>query len=313
MKFGRAALGGRAHRVAALGLRLVRLGCRERPRLRRGELLPARGGGLSGRRGPRLGREPHAAGRGAARPRARPRRHRGDRDRRRDRLPRRRVPARGRGRARGGRARRDRRRADGGRHERRAGERGGGGSDRGPARLAGSGAVRGDRRAVADALAEADPANEATYAANAEAYVAEIAALDEEFRTGLVGLRAHDDRDEPRGVRLPRGRLRPDAGGDPRPVARGRARPAPARRAPGPGRTRGRDDDLRGGARVAQGRRDARERGRRPGGRAEPDREPDRRTGAGGRGLPLADAGEPGHLEEGPRLCRDAARTDARH
>ena len=40
-------------------------------------------------------------------------------------------------------------------------------------------------RAVADALAKADPANEATYAANAQAYVAEIAALDEEFRTGL--------------------------------------------------------------------------------------------------------------------------------
>ena len=40
-------------------------------------------------------------------------------------------------------------------------------------------------RAVADALAKADPANEATYAANAQAYVAQIAALDEEFRTGL--------------------------------------------------------------------------------------------------------------------------------
>jgi zinc transport system substrate-binding protein len=40
-------------------------------------------------------------------------------------------------------------------------------------------------RAVADALAKADPANEATYAANAEAYIAQIAALDEEFRTGL--------------------------------------------------------------------------------------------------------------------------------
>jgi zinc transport system substrate-binding protein len=40
-------------------------------------------------------------------------------------------------------------------------------------------------RAVADALAKADPANEATYAANAEAYVAQIAALDEEFRAGL--------------------------------------------------------------------------------------------------------------------------------
>jgi zinc transport system substrate-binding protein len=40
-------------------------------------------------------------------------------------------------------------------------------------------------RAVADALAKADPANEAIYAANAQAYVAQIAALDEEFRTGL--------------------------------------------------------------------------------------------------------------------------------
>lgn len=40
-------------------------------------------------------------------------------------------------------------------------------------------------RAVADALAKADPANEATYAANAEAYIARIAALDEEFRAGL--------------------------------------------------------------------------------------------------------------------------------
>lgn len=40
-------------------------------------------------------------------------------------------------------------------------------------------------RAVADALAKADPANEATYAANAEAYIAQIAALDEEFRAGL--------------------------------------------------------------------------------------------------------------------------------
>ncbi len=40
-------------------------------------------------------------------------------------------------------------------------------------------------RAGADALAKADPANEATYAANAQAYVAQIAALDEEFRTGL--------------------------------------------------------------------------------------------------------------------------------
>jgi zinc transport system substrate-binding protein len=40
-------------------------------------------------------------------------------------------------------------------------------------------------RAVADALAKADPANEATYAANAQAFIAQIAALDEEFRAGL--------------------------------------------------------------------------------------------------------------------------------
>jgi zinc transport system substrate-binding protein len=40
-------------------------------------------------------------------------------------------------------------------------------------------------RAVADALAKADPANEATYAANAQAYIAQVAALDEEFRAGL--------------------------------------------------------------------------------------------------------------------------------
>jgi zinc transport system substrate-binding protein len=40
-------------------------------------------------------------------------------------------------------------------------------------------------RAVADALAKADPANEATYAANADAYIAQLAALDEEFRAGL--------------------------------------------------------------------------------------------------------------------------------
>ena len=40
-------------------------------------------------------------------------------------------------------------------------------------------------RAVADALAKADPANEATYAANAQAYIAKLAALDEEFRAGL--------------------------------------------------------------------------------------------------------------------------------
>ena len=40
-------------------------------------------------------------------------------------------------------------------------------------------------RAVAAGLSDADPANEATYGSNAEAYVAELAALDEEFRTGL--------------------------------------------------------------------------------------------------------------------------------
>jgi zinc transport system substrate-binding protein len=40
-------------------------------------------------------------------------------------------------------------------------------------------------RAVADALAKADPANDATYAANAQAYVAKIGALDEDFRAGL--------------------------------------------------------------------------------------------------------------------------------
>jgi zinc transport system substrate-binding protein len=40
-------------------------------------------------------------------------------------------------------------------------------------------------RTVADSLAMADPANEVTYAANAEAYVAQIAALDDEFRSGL--------------------------------------------------------------------------------------------------------------------------------
>ena len=38
---------------------------------------------------------------------------------------------------------------------------------------------------VAGALSEADPANEAAYGSNAEAYVAELATLDEEFRTGL--------------------------------------------------------------------------------------------------------------------------------
>ena len=40
-------------------------------------------------------------------------------------------------------------------------------------------------RSVSAALSEADPANEATYAANAEAYIGQIAALDEEFRAGL--------------------------------------------------------------------------------------------------------------------------------
>jgi len=41
-------------------------------------------------------------------------------------------------------------------------------------------------RSVSAALSEADPANEATYAANAEAYIGQIAALDEEFRVGLL-------------------------------------------------------------------------------------------------------------------------------
>ena len=139
-----------------------------------------------GRWGSRLGREPDAAGGGAARPGARPRRHRGDRHRRRDRLPRRRVPARGRGRDLRGRARRDRGRPEGGRHERGAGERGGGGSDGGPTRLAGPGRYEEVVRTVADALSEADPTNESSYAANADAYVAKIAALDEEFRAGLA-------------------------------------------------------------------------------------------------------------------------------
>jgi zinc transport system substrate-binding protein len=40
-------------------------------------------------------------------------------------------------------------------------------------------------RAVAAALSDADPANEAVYGSNAETYDAELAALDEEFRTGL--------------------------------------------------------------------------------------------------------------------------------
>ena len=120
-------------------------------------------------------------------------------------------------------------------------------------------------RAVADALSKADPANEATYAANADAYIAEIAALDDEFRSGLSDcerttiVTSHEAF----------GYLADAYGltqvGILGAVARGRARPAPARRAPGPGRAGGRDDDLRGGARVAQGGRDARERGRRPG------------------------------------------------
>ena len=41
-------------------------------------------------------------------------------------------------------------------------------------------------RTVADALSEADPPNESTYDANADAYVAKIAALDEDFRAGLA-------------------------------------------------------------------------------------------------------------------------------
>jgi zinc transport system substrate-binding protein len=40
-------------------------------------------------------------------------------------------------------------------------------------------------RAVSDALAKADPPNEDTYDANAEAYVEQIATLDEDYRTGL--------------------------------------------------------------------------------------------------------------------------------
>jgi len=40
-------------------------------------------------------------------------------------------------------------------------------------------------RAVAAGLSDADPANEVTYGSNAEAYVAELATLDEEFSTGL--------------------------------------------------------------------------------------------------------------------------------
>ena len=41
-------------------------------------------------------------------------------------------------------------------------------------------------RTVADAFSEADPPNESTYDANADAYVAKIAALDEDFRAGLA-------------------------------------------------------------------------------------------------------------------------------
>lgn len=40
-------------------------------------------------------------------------------------------------------------------------------------------------RAVAGVLAKADPANKTTYDANADAYVAQIASLDEDFRAGL--------------------------------------------------------------------------------------------------------------------------------
>jgi zinc transport system substrate-binding protein len=41
-------------------------------------------------------------------------------------------------------------------------------------------------RTVADALSESDPANESTYDANADAYIAKIAALDDDFRAGLA-------------------------------------------------------------------------------------------------------------------------------
>lgn len=41
-------------------------------------------------------------------------------------------------------------------------------------------------RTVADALSEADPENESTYDADADAYVAKIAALDNDFRAGLA-------------------------------------------------------------------------------------------------------------------------------
>jgi zinc transport system substrate-binding protein len=41
-------------------------------------------------------------------------------------------------------------------------------------------------RTVVDALSESDPANESTYDANAHAYIAKIAALDDDFRAGLA-------------------------------------------------------------------------------------------------------------------------------
>ena len=41
-------------------------------------------------------------------------------------------------------------------------------------------------RTVADALSEADPANESSYDADADAHVAKVVALDEEFRVGLA-------------------------------------------------------------------------------------------------------------------------------
>jgi zinc transport system substrate-binding protein len=40
-------------------------------------------------------------------------------------------------------------------------------------------------RSVSAALAKAEPADETTYAANAQAYIAQVAALDDEFRAGL--------------------------------------------------------------------------------------------------------------------------------
>jgi zinc transport system substrate-binding protein len=44
-------------------------------------------------------------------------------------------------------------------------------------------------RTVADALSEADPANESAYDTNADAYVAKIAALDDDLRAGLADCR----------------------------------------------------------------------------------------------------------------------------